>query len=186
MDIKEAEKRIKELREQINYHNYRYYVLDSPEITDAEYDKLMRELIALEKKFPELITPDSPSQRVGGEPLPYFERVTHREPMISLADAFDEGELRDFHRRVTETVGDNVEYVVELKIDGLAISLTYENGLLATAATRGDGVVGENVTQNVKTIKSVPLRLRVPPEKTPAIIEVRGEVYLSKEGFKKL
>ena len=186
LDIKEAEKRIKELREQINYHNYRYYVLDSPEITDAEYDKLMRELIALEKKFPELITPDSPSQRVGGEPLPYFERVTHREPMISLADAFDEGELRDFHRRVTETVGDNVEYVVELKIDGLAISLTYENGLLATAATRGDGVVGENVTQNVKTIKSVPLRLRVPPEKTPAIIEVRGEVYLSKEGFKKL
>ncbi len=186
LDIKEAEKRIKELREQINYHNYRYYVLDSPEITDAQYDKLMRELITLEKKFPELITPDSPSQRVGGEPLPYFERVTHRESMISLADAFDEGELRDFHRRVTETLGDKVEYVVELKIDGLAISLTYENGLLAVAATRGDGIVGENVTQNVKTIKSVPLRLRVPPERTPAIIEVRGEVYLSKEGFKKL
>lgn len=186
MDIVQAENRIKELRELIDYHNYRYYVLDNPEITDAEYDKLMRELISLESQFPQLITPDSPSQRVGGEPLEAFKKVTHREPMISLADAFSEEELRDFNRRVTENVGNQVEYVVELKIDGLAVSLTYENGLLVTAATRGDGVVGEDVTQNVKTIKSVPLRLNVQKDKIPMIIEVRGEIYLSKEGFKKL
>lgn len=186
LDIVQAENRIKELRELIDYHNYRYYVLDNPEITDAEYDKLMRELISLESQFPQLITPDSPSQRVGGEPLEAFKKVTHREPMISLADAFSEEELRDFNRRVTENVGNQVEYVVELKIDGLAVSLTYENGLLVTAATRGDGVVGEDVTQNVKTIKSVPLRLNVQKDKIPMIIEVRGEIYLSKEGFKKL
>jgi len=174
------------LRELINHHNHLYYVLDRPEISDAEYDKLMRELIALESQFPELVTPDSPSQRVGGEPLPAFNRVTHREAMISLADAFDEGDLRDFHRRVTAMVGEQVEYVVELKIDGLAISLTYENGILVTAATRGDGTVGEDVTQNVKTIKSVPLRLNLPPEKTPPLIEVRGEIYIPKEDFQKL
>nr|WP_303873617.1 NAD-dependent DNA ligase LigA [Tepidanaerobacter acetatoxydans] len=186
LDIVQAENRIKELRELIDYHNYRYYVLDNPEITDAEYDKLMRELIFLESQFPQLITPDSPSQRVGGEPLEAFKKVTHREPMISLADAFSEEELRDFNRRVTENVGNQVEYVVELKIDGLAVSLTYENGLLVTAATRGDGVVGEDVTQNVKTIKSVPLRLNIQKDKIPMVIEVRGEIYLSKEGFKKL
>lgn len=186
LDIVQAENRIKELRELIDYHNYRYYVLDNPEITDAEYDKLMRELISLESQFPQLITPDSPSQRVGGEPLEAFKKVTHREPMISLADAFSEEELRDFNRRVTENVGNQVEYVVELKIDGLAVSLTYENGLLVTAATRGDGVVGEDVTQNVKTIKSVPLRLNIQKDKIPMVIEVRGEIYLSKEGFKKL
>jgi len=182
----EAENRIKELRELINRHNYLYYVLDNPEISDAEYDKLMRELINLESQYPELVTPDSPSQRVGGEPLAAFKRVTHREAMISLADAFNEGELRDFHRRVTATVGNEVEYVVELKIDGLAISLTYENGILVTAATRGDGMVGEDVTKNVKTIKSVPLRLNLPPESIPPIIEVRGEIYIPKEEFQKL
>ncbi len=186
MDREQAEKRIKELREIINYHNRQYYVYDNPVISDAEYDKLMRELEELERKFPELITPDSPTQRVGGEPLPAFRQVTHRMPMMSLADAFDEGELRDFHRRVTEIVGNDVEYVVELKIDGLAVSLTYEDGILTTAATRGDGVVGEDVTQNVKTIKSVPLRLDFPEGKRPSVIEVRGEVYLPKEGFKKL
>ncbi|WP_422444695.1 NAD-dependent DNA ligase LigA [Thermoanaerobacterium sp. DL9XJH110] len=186
LDREQAEKRIKELREIINYHNRQYYVYDNPVISDAEYDKLMRELEELERKFPELITPDSPTQRVGGEPLPAFRQVTHRMPMMSLADAFDEGELRDFHRRVTEIVGNDVEYVVELKIDGLAVSLTYEDGILTTAATRGDGVVGEDVTQNVKTIKSVPLRLDFPEGKRPSVIEVRGEVYLPKEGFKKL
>jgi len=160
--------------------------LDNPEIPDAEYDKLMRELIDLESQFPELIVPDSPTQRIGGEPLAAFKRVTHREPMISLADAFSEGDLRDFHRRVTSVVGDQVEYVVELKIDGLAISLTYENGILVTAATRGDGLVGEDVTHNVKTIKSVPLRINPPSGKFPSVIEVRGEIYLPKEGFKKL
>lgn len=186
LDKAQAEKRIQELRQVIDHHNYLYYVLDNPEISDAEYDKLMRELTDLESQFPELIVPDSPTQRIGGEPLAAFKRVTHREPMISLADAFSEGDLRDFHRRVTSVVGDQVEYVVELKIDGLAISLTYENGILVTAATRGDGLVGEDVTHNVKTIKSVPLRINPPSGKFPSVIEVRGEIYLPKEGFKKL
>lgn len=186
MDKGEAKARIEELKEIINYHNKQYYVYDNPVISDLEYDKLMRELEDLEAQFPEFVAPDSPTQRVGGEPLPAFSQVTHRLPMMSLADAFDEGELRDFHRRVTNTVGNDVEYVVELKIDGLAISLTYENGLLTKAATRGDGVVGEDVTKNVKTIKSVPLRLDFPEGKGPSVIEVRGEVYLPKEGFKKL
>jgi len=186
LDRVQAERRIQELRELINHHNHLYYVLDNPEISDIEYDKLMRELIDLESQFPELITPDSPTQRIGGKPLAAFKRVTHREAMISLADAFSESDLRDFHRRVTSIVGNQVEYVVELKIDGLAISLTYENGILVTAATRGDGTVGEDVTQNVKTIKSVPLRLNVPSSKIPSLIEVRGEIYLPKEGFKKL
>jgi DNA ligase (NAD+) len=186
LDKVQTERRIQELRALINHHNHLYYVLDNPEISDAEYDKLMRELIDLESRFPELITPDSPTQRIGGKPLAAFKRVTHREAMISLADAFSEGDLRDFHRRVTETVGNQVEYVVELKIDGLAISLTYENGILVTAATRGDGVVGEDVTQNVKTIKSVPLRLNVPSGEIPTLMEVRGEIYLPKEGFQRL
>jgi len=186
VDRGEAKARIEKLREIINYHNKLYYVYDSPEISDMEYDKLMRELEDLESQFPELVTPDSPTQRVGGEPLSAFSQVTHRVPMMSLADAFDEGELRDFHRRVTNAVGSAVEYVVELKIDGLAISLTYENGLLTRAATRGDGVVGEDVTQNVKTIKSVPLRLDFSGGIAPSLIEVRGEVYMPKDGFNKL
>lgn len=186
MKKSEAEKRIKELRDLINYHNRQYYVYDNPVISDAEYDKLMRELEELEKKFPELITPDSPTQRVGGEPLPYFAQVVHRTPMMSLANAFSADELRDFHRRVVGTVGEDVQYVVELKIDGLAISITYENGLFKTASTRGDGLVGEDVTQNVRTIKSVPLKLDFPEGQAPAVLEVRGEVYLPKEDFRKL
>ncbi|HHX24656.1 MAG: NAD-dependent DNA ligase LigA [Tepidanaerobacteraceae bacterium] len=186
MDLTQAQSRIKELREVINHHNRQYYVLDNPEISDTLYDSLMQELIALESQFPKLITTDSPTQRVGGSPLAAFNRVTHRESMISLADAFNEGDLRDFHRRVTESVGDQVEYIVELKIDGLAISLTYENGILVTAATRGDGTVGEDVTQNVKTIKSVPLRLDIDQSKVPKLIEIRGEIYLPKKGFIKL
>jgi len=186
LDKEQAQARIKDLREKINYHNKQYYVYDNPVISDAEYDRLMRELEKLEEEFPEFVTSDSPTRRIGGKPLPAFRQVTHRIPMMSLSDAFDEGELRDFHRRVTEAVGQDVEYVAELKIDGLAISLTYENGLLLTAATRGDGVVGEDVTQNIKTIKSVPLRLDFPEDKKPLIIEVRGEVYLPKDGFRKL
>lgn len=186
MKKSEAEKRIKELRDLINYHNRQYYVYDNPVISDAEYDKLMRELEELEKKFPELITPDSPTQRVGGEPLPYFAQVVHRTPMMSLANAFSADELRDFHRRVVGTVGEDVQYVVELKIDGLAISITYENGLFKTASTRGDGLLGEDVTQNVRTIKSVPLKLDFPEGQAPAVLEVRGEVYLPKEDFRKL
>jgi DNA ligase (NAD+) len=178
--------RIEELKKLINFHNHRYYVLDNPVISDMEYDDLIRELDNLERQFPEFLTGDSPTQRVGGEPLPYFQKVVHRLPMMSLADAFDEGELKDFHRRVTDVVGDEVEYVVELKIDGLAVSLTYMDGLFKTAATRGDGVVGEDVTHNVRTIRSVPLKLSFTNDKRPSIIEVRGEVYIPIDGFKKL
>ncbi|MGH2332106.1 NAD-dependent DNA ligase LigA [Thermoanaerobacter mathranii] len=177
MDPKE---RIKELREKINYHNYRYYVLDQPEISDYEYDMLMRELIELEEKYPELKTPDSPSQRVGGEPLKEFEPFTHIVPMLSLANAFSEGELKDFDRRVREAVGD-VEYVVELKIDGLSVELIYENGIFTVGSTRGDGIIGENVTQNLKTIKSIPLRL-----KDNVSLVVRGEVFMPRASFERL
>ncbi|EGD49998.1 DNA ligase (NAD(+)) [Thermoanaerobacter ethanolicus JW 200] len=170
----------KRIKRKINYHNYRYYVLDQPEISDYEYDMLMRELIELEEKYPEFKTPDSPSQRVGGEPLKEFEPFTHVVPMLSLANAFSEGELRDFDRRVREAVGD-VEYVVELKIDGLSVELIYENGIFTVGSTRGDGIVGENVTQNLKTIKSIPLRL-----KDDVSLVVRGEVFMPRTSFEKL
>lgn len=186
LDKGQAKRRIEELKSIINYHNIQYYVYDDPKISDIEYDKLLRELQDLEKKFPEFITIDSPTQRVGAKPLSSFAKTTHRLPMQSLDDAFDEGELRDFHRRVINLAGQDVEYVVEPKIDGLAISITYENGLLTSAATRGDGITGEDVTQNIKTINSVPLRILFPETKAPSLIEVRGEVYLPKEGFKKL
>ncbi|MGB9814264.1 MAG: NAD-dependent DNA ligase LigA [Thermovenabulum sp.] len=186
MDKQKALKRIIELRELINYHNKQYYVYDSPVISDAEFDKLMKELEKLEKEFPEFITPDSPTQRVGGEPLSSFAQVVHRVPMMSLSNAYTKEDLLDFKRRVEEVVGPDVEYVVELKIDGLAVSITYEDGIFTRAATRGDGEVGEDVTQNVKTIKSVPLKLDFPEGKRPKILEVRGEVYLPKEDFKKL
>jgi len=186
LDKQKALKRIIELRELINYHNKQYYVYDSPVISDAEFDKLMKELEKLEKEFPEFITPDSPTQRVGGEPLSSFAQVVHRVPMMSLSNAYTKEDLLDFKRRVEEVVGPDVEYVVELKIDGLAVSITYEDGVFTRAATRGDGEVGEDVTQNVKTIKSVPLKLDFPEGKRPKILEVRGEVYLPKEDFKKL
>lgn len=181
-----AKNRIDKLKEIINYHNKRYYVYDDPVISDIEYDKLLRELEELEKEFPEFITSDSPTQRIGGKPLSAFEKVTHRHRMESLEDAFNKRELREFHRRVISTIGTDVEYIVELKIDGLAISLTYEEGTLVSAATRGDGIIGEDVTQNIRTIKSIPLKLDFPKDKTPSLIEIRGEVYIPKEGFQKL
>ncbi|MBC7342100.1 MAG: NAD-dependent DNA ligase LigA [Clostridia bacterium] len=174
--------RVNQLRRLIEEHNYYYYVLDQPRITDAEYDRLMQELIKLEEKHPELITPDSPTQRVGGQPLPFFAQVRHRFPLLSLNDAFGVDDLRDFHRRVVATVGSDVEYVVELKIDGLSVALTYDQGILVTGATRGDGEVGEDVTQNLKTIRSLPLRLRQPL----ARLEVRGEAFMPKEAFARL
>ncbi|NHM28288.1 NAD-dependent DNA ligase LigA [Desulfofundulus sp. TPOSR] len=181
--LERARQRIEELRREIEYHNYRYYVLDDPVISDERYDALMRELIKLESKYPSLVTPDSPSQRVGGQPREGFATVRHRIPMLSLANAFDEGELRDFDRRVRSALpGEPVEYVVELKIDGLAVSLRYENGLLVTGATRGDGETGEDITANLKTIRAVPLRLLRPVP----LLEVRGEVYMSKEAFMRL
>ncbi len=177
--LDKAEERIKELRETLNYHNIRYYVEDNPEITDFEYDALYRELEELEKAKPELVTPDSPTQRVGGKPLEGFEKVVHTIQMQSLADVFDEEELLAFDQRVREVAGNEVEYVVEKKIDGLSVSLEYAGGRFLRGATRGDGLVGEDVTQNLKTVKSIPLVLK---EDIPALI-VRGEVFIPKKDF---
>lgn len=174
------EERIKELKDKLNHYNYMYYVLDRPEISDYEYDMMMRELIKLEEEHPEFKTPDSPTQRIGGEPIKEFEPFTHVVVMQSLANAFTEGELRDFDRRVRSSVGD-VEYVVELKIDGLSVELIYENGIFTIGSTRGDGYVGENVTNNLKTIKSIPLRL-----KDNLNLIVRGEVFMPRASFEKL
>jgi DNA ligase (NAD+) len=178
----DIENRIKELREIISYHDYKYYVEDNPEISDSEYDTLYRELESLEKERPDLITPDSPTQRVGGKILEGFEKVVHTVQMQSLADAFSEEELYSFDNRVRETVGNNVEYVVEKKIDGLSVSLEYENGRFIRGSTRGDGMVGEDVTQNLKTIKTIPIILK----QSLPFIEVRGEVFMSKQDFARL
>jgi DNA ligase (NAD+) len=182
---KEKQRRAATLREQINYHNYRYYVLDNPEIPDAEYDRLLRELEGLEAEYPDLVTTDSPTQRVGAAPLKEFSEVRHEVPMLSLSNAFSEEELEAFDRRARERLGsDRITYAAEPKLDGLAISLLYENGVLVRAATRGDGTTGEDVTQNVRTIDSVPLRLL--GKGYPARLEVRGEVILSKRNFAEL
>jgi len=184
----DVKKRIEELREQIHYHNYRYYVLDDPEISDAEYDRLMRELIALEKEHPELITPDSPTQRVGAPPLEAFETVEHTLPMLSLDNALDETEMRDFDQRVKKALGTtaDIEYVCEPKLDGLAVELVYINGIFTVGSTRGDGYTGENVTQNLKTIKSIPLKLFNQHGNIPERLEVRGEVILGNKEFEQL
>jgi DNA ligase (NAD+) len=179
----DTEKRSEDLRRQIAYHNYRYYVLDSPEIPDAEYDRMMQALEALEARHPELVTLDSPTQRVGAAPVKAFGEVRHEIPMLSLSDAFSEEEVTAFARRVRERLGitQAIDYVAEPKLDGLAVSLRYEQGLLVQGATRGDGVRGEDVTQNVRTIKTIPLRLM--GEGHLRVLEVRGEVYMPKQGF---
>jgi DNA ligase (NAD+) len=181
MDRQAAQTRIEELRELLNKYNYEYYVLDRPSVPDAEYDRLMQELIALEEQYPEFKTKDSPTQRVGGQPLEAFQKVEHRIPMLSLANAFHEGDLRDFDRRVRQEVGDDVAYVCELKIDGLAVSVRYEDGYFVQGATRGDGVTGEDITENLKTIRSLPLRL-----KEAVTLEARGEAYMPKASFERL
>jgi DNA ligase (NAD+) len=174
--------RAESLRRAIDYHNYRYYVLDDPEIPDAEYDRLLRELQALEAEHPELVTPDSPTQRVGAEPLDAFAEVEHRVPMLSLENALSEEEMRAFDRRVRERLGrETATYVGEPKLDGLAISLLYEQGVLRRGATRGDGRRGEDVTLQVRTIRSIPLRLQ--GEGWPEVLEVRGEVFMPREGL---
>jgi DNA ligase (NAD+) len=183
-EAQEAKLRVEELRSQIGYHDYRYYVLDSPEVSDAEYDALMRELRALENEHPELITPDSPTQRVGGAPVESLGVIEHRSPLLSLANAFSEEEFRAWYRRlVSQAERDNIPFVCEPKMDGLAIALVYENGALVQGATRGDGMRGENVTQNLRTIRSIPLSLTKP---VPERFEVRGEVYMTKKGFERL
>jgi len=219
MDRQQAAKRIEELRQEINYHNYRYYVLDQPVISDAEYDRLMQELISLEEQFPDLVTPDSPSQRVGAPPALGFESYTHRQPMLSLNNAFGDEELLAFDQRIKRMLGlryeEEIEYVAELKIDGLAVSLTYENGRFVRGATRGDGYTGEDVTANLKTIKSIPLTMLNPARSgaisstaqsvqldtaskedapyagssgfaIPRIVEVRGEVFMLHEEFRRI
>jgi len=174
--------KINSLRKEINHHNYRYYVLDDPEIPDAEYDRLLRELQVLEQNYPELITPDSPTQRVGAEPVKQFGQVRHGLPMLSLGNAFSDDELYDFDKRIREKLNAKIiTYAAEPKLDGLAVSLRYEKGVLVLGATRGDGDTGENITQNARTIPSIPLRLI--GKNLPAVFEVRGEVYLPKKGF---
>lgn len=185
-DPKTALKEIKNLRAQIDEHNYRYHVLDDPLISDAEYDHLFQRLKALETKFPSLITPESPTQRVGSEPLKEFSEVKHQVPMLSLDNAFTDKDIIAFDQRIHERLDlhHNIEYCCEPKLDGLAISIRYEKGLLVQAATRGDGATGEDVTENIKTIKMIPLHLR--GDGTPRVLEVRGEVFMSKKGFEKL
>jgi DNA ligase (NAD+) len=183
-DVNKVKQRIAELRETINHHNYRYYVLDSPEISDAEYDELMRELRQLEADHPELVTPDSPTQRIGAPPVEAFGVVEHPQPLLSLANAFAYEDLAAWHKRVSNLLGGRqFDLVCEPKIDGLAVALTYVDGLLVTGATRGDGYRGEDITQNLKTVRSIPLSV---PREAPPRFEVRGEVYLPKAGFKKL
>lgn len=188
MDLAETKKKIEKLRKEINYHNYLYYVLDQPKINDSEYDKLFRELENLEKQYPWLYAPDSPTQRVGAAPLDKFSEVIHKVPMLSLSNGFLASEVLDFDKRVKKILesANDIEYVVEPKIDGLAVSLIYENGIFIKGATRGDGVTGEDITLNLKTIKSIPMRLLTLNIPIPRIIEVRGEVYMKIKEFEKL
>lgn len=183
--LSDARKRVEELREQINHHGYRYHVLDDPEISDYDYDRLIRELESLESEFPELITPDSPTQRVGGTPVAdLFAPVRHRAQMMSLDNAFSWEELEAWGKRVERVIGTSAKFVCELKIDGLAVVVSYENGSFVRGATRGDGVTGEDVTPNIRTIRQVPVRLRGSGH--PAVLDVRGEVYLPVKAFEEL
>ena len=188
--MEDIKREIEQLREKIQYHNYRYYVLNDPEISDAEYDRLFRRLVELEQAHPEFITPESPTQRVGAKPLEAFAQVTHRQPMLSLENAFGSQELIEFDARIKRYLGQDspIEYTAEPKIDGLAVELVYENGKLVVASTRGDGYVGEDVTANIKTILSVPLTLMESKQgrPIPELLEVRGEVYMEVEAFEAL
>jgi DNA ligase (NAD+) len=182
----EISDRAAQLRDLINRNNFLYYSADDPEITDAEYDRLLAELKQLETNYPELVTPDSPTQRVGAAPLDKFTQVTHAMPMLSLDNVFDEAELTAFNQRVLDRLNTDavITYAAEPKLDGLAISIRYENGLLMQAATRGDGAVGEDVTENVRTIRNIPLKLH--GKNVPQVVEIRGEIYMPKAGFEKL
>ncbi len=183
-DEAQAARRVEELRGQIKEHDRRYYQEAAPTISDREYDRLYKELLDLEAKFPELVTPDSPTQRVGGKPLQAFDQVRHRVPMLSLDNTYSEEEVANFYKRITKLLPNvKIPVVIEPKVDGVAVSVMYENGKLKYAATRGDGLVGDDITQNIKTIKSVPHQL---PGAAPRIFEVRGEAYLDKKGFEKL
>ncbi|WP_267926814.1 NAD-dependent DNA ligase LigA [Desulfolithobacter dissulfuricans] len=188
MDREHARKRLAELREQINYHNYRYYVLDDPVISDGEYDQLFRELLELEERFPDLVTADSPSQRVGGPPLDRFETVEHPLPMLSLDNVFSEEELREFEEKIRRFLQweEEIQYSAEPKLDGLAVELVYEEGVFTIGSTRGDGLVGENITAQLRTVQAIPLRLQELAGDIPSRLIVRGEVYMPLEGFEAL
>ena len=188
MEKKEIKERIEKLKGQLEYHNYRYYVLDDPVVSDTEYDRLMTELVALEENHPEFLSPNSPTQRVGAKPLAEFETVTHTIPMLSLQNAMELDEVAEFDRRIKKLLRINdVDYVMEVKIDGLAVELVYLNGEFTTGSTRGDGFTGEDITQNLRTIKSIPMRLlRDHDIPIPDRLEVRGEVYMGKNEFKEL
>src|SRR5438477_4914510 len=184
MDRIEAEKKIAELREEVRKHDRLYYEDAAPVISDREYDRLYKELADLETQFPDLLTPDSPTQRVGGKPLKAFAQIQHRAPMLSLDNTYSEEEVTNFYKRITRLLPDEkIPVVIEPKVDGVAVSVMYEHGRLKYAATRGDGFVGDDITQNIKTIRSVPNQLR---GDVPEVFEVRGEAYLDKAGFEKL
>src|SRR5262245_54204927 len=183
--MKNVAQRIEELRQQINYHNHLYYVEARTEISDREFDRLLDELTKLEAEHPELVTPDSPTQRVGGQPITGFKQVKHRQPMLSIDNTYSADELRDFDRSISKMLGgETITYVTELKIDGVAVSLTYENGKLTVAATRGDGETGDDITHNVRTIKSIPLQLHI--TRPPRLIEVRGEIYMTRAELERI
>lgn len=184
---RDAAREIEELRRLLEYHSHRYYVLDAPEIPDSEYDRYFRRLTELETAYPHLLTPDSPTQRVGGRPVEGFAKSTHLSPLYSLGNVFSVAELQSFHSRIVNMLDiETIEYVVELKIDGLAMNLTYEQGALTRGATRGDGVIGEDVTGNIRTIRSIPLTLQQADFPLPDVLEVRGEVFMSRSAFDRL
>ena len=185
MKSSKAKKKIEELRKRIRRHNYLYYVENNPEITDRDFDRLYRELLELEKEFPELATPDSPTRRVGGEPLAEFKPYRHEVPMLSMDNTYSEDDLREFEKRNQRFMpGAEFTYTVELKIDGVSVALIYEKGCLVVGATRGDGVTGDNITQNVKTVRSIPLRIQ--GKNSPGKVEVRGEIYIDKKRFARI
>ncbi|MEE8462194.1 MAG: NAD-dependent DNA ligase LigA [Acidobacteriota bacterium] len=185
-DIDWATPRISELRQEIEHHNYRYYVLDDPVIADEEYDRMFRELVALEQEYPELASSESPTQRIGAQPQEEFQKVEHHAPMLSLGNAFNKEELRAFYKRISNLLGtDKIDLVTELKIDGVAVALTFQDGVLVRGATRGNGLIGEDITINLKTIRAIPLRLRKGTPR-PETVEVRGEVYLPITAFNRM
>src|SRR5437868_6577949 len=183
-DETRAAKRIQQLRDEVRKHDRLYYQDAAPSISDREYDRLYKELVDLETQFSDLVTPDSPTQRVGGKPLKAFEQVSHVVPMLSLDNTYSEAEVKNFYARIQRLLPDEkIAVVIEPKVDGVAVSLIYENGKLRQAATRGDGTVGDDITRNIRTIRSVPERLR---DGAPKLLEVRGEVYMDRKGFEKL
>src|SRR5882672_10152851 len=190
MTLNEAKTRHAQLVDEIRQHDHAYYVLAQPSITDQDYDRLYRQLLDLEKQFPDLITPDSPTQRVGGQPIKAFKPVQHLKPMLSLDNTYSQEELREFVNRVQRLLpNETLDWVVEPKVDGLAINLRYEEGVFTSGATRGDGTTGDDITSNLKTIRSIPARLHSQShnrQTCPPVLEARGEVYLTKAGFLKL